>query len=176
MADTSKMYDNLGSLGATPKQVEKSLDALRIPTLRIRRSQMREILNDAIKTANGQIREYNRTTREEFQEKEVPSITKEERKAFLGNVLLNNCVISGAFQAVTREGQVLGCPLTLGFNLTHGSAGQPAWGSFFYPLYDEAMTDYLDDHQEQVKNPELGEHQYEAHLDGSGVAFVLEGR
>lgn len=148
------MYDSLGSLGATPEEVEASLHEFGYPTLRLKRSEAREMLDVAL-DAGG--RHAN-----------TPP-TDHERKQFKYNVLLNNVIISGSFHTVTVGGQILGCPLTLGFNLPNDTASgdreYPDWGHGFYGNWDLQAGRLADQRYDDQLGPR-----------GGTVAFVLEGR
>lgn len=108
------------------------------------------------------------------------------RKAFIDQVLMNNCVVGGRWQYVTPDGQVLGCPLTLGFNLQRGEqyandeaevgqedgeGGYPQWGEYFYPQWDNNIDVYRNANIDGI----AGEKAYDAVGDLPPVALVLEG-
>lgn len=143
------MYDNLESLGNTPNEVEQSLIDLGLSTARLTRADARGMLNKAL---------------------DGTPLPKRDRDIFIATVLSNNCVINGTFHHVVDD-VVLGCPITLGFNIPKGDdltvseykkvweELYPSWGLSFYSHWDDLLNDYS----------------LQATGDEFADAFVLEG-
>lgn len=174
---SKQMYDNLASLGDSPKKVEKSLHALGLDTLRISRKEARKFLNTALDIAKEQTeRQRERLARQEYSQEEIDEYEvpgEQERIQFMLDVLVNNVILGGTFHYTTRDGQVLGCPLTVAFDLPEDTAAEggqdfPMWGEYFYPKWDEQIAQYMRDHADKIKSA--------GGLSVGQTALVLTGR
>lgn len=164
MAKHRKMYDNLATLGDRPSRVEKSLRALGFSTVRMTRKEARAGLEAALSGAEASIKEHNAMYATSY-----PVPDRITRDLFMRTVLENNCVLGGTFH-LSQGGVVLGCPLTLGFNL-HDAADDwegkdrnqavpgktkdayPTWGDYFYSSWDNFVSVYKNDHADEILLP-----------------------